>query len=136
VVVIAGNFWPTVPFLSIPWRGEQAFEDLLRKEGRKTPTRDDLVFVGIDQSSLELPPLSPEEVASNRAFQLMTERNFPWSRELWALLLDRLFGAGAKLVMFDMLFNPPNDGDAAFRRSLDRYRDRVVIGENFDLQNN
>lgn len=36
--------------------------------------------------------------------------------------------------MFDLLFNPPNDGDAAFHAALDRYRDRVVLGANFDLQ--
>jgi CHASE2 domain-containing sensor protein len=64
----------------------------------------------------------------------MTERPFPWSREVWALLLDRLFGAGARLVMFDMVFNNPNDGDPAFRAALDRYRDRVIIAMNVDMQ--
>jgi Adenylate cyclase, family 3 (some proteins contain HAMP domain) len=133
--VIAGYFFVDVPFFSLPWRGEQAFEDLNRKEGRKTPARDDFVFLGIDQSSLELPPLSPEEVANNRAFQLMTAHSYPWSREVWALLLDRLFGAGARLVMFDLVFNPPNEGDSVFRDALRRYRDQVVVGENFDIQN-
>ena len=49
-------------------------------------------------------------------------------------LLDRLFGAGARLVMFDMVFNNPNDGDPAFRAALDRYRDRVIIAMNVDMQ--
>ncbi len=123
------------PFLSAPWRGEQSFEDLLRKEGRKTATRNDFVFLGLDQSTLQLPPLTPDEIANNRAFQLMTERPFPWSREVWALLLDRLFGAGARLVMFDMITNPPNDGDPAFHAALDRYHDKVVLGANFDMEN-
>ncbi|HEY2103629.1 MAG TPA: adenylate/guanylate cyclase domain-containing protein [Chthoniobacterales bacterium] len=134
-VIIAGHFFVEIPFLSFPWRAEQGFQDLLRREGRQTPVREDFVFVGIDQSSLEMPPLSPEELANNRAFQLMTEHSFPWSRELWALLLDRLFNAGARMVLFDMVFNPPNEGDPAFHAALDRYRDRVVIGENFDTQN-
>ena len=121
------------PFLSTPWRGEQSFEDLLRREGRKTATRNDFVFLGLDQSTLELPPLSPEEIANNRAFQVMTERPFPWSREIWALLLDRLFGAGARMVMFDMMFDPQNEGDPAFHAALDRYRDKVVLGANFDM---
>ncbi len=103
-----GHFFSSTPFVSVPWRGEQSFEDLLRTEGRKTPTPSDFVFLGIDQSTLELPPLTAEEIASNRAFQLMTERPYPWSREVWTLLLDRLFGAGARLVMFDIIFNPPN----------------------------
>jgi adenylate cyclase len=134
-LIFLGRFLPMTPFLSAPWRGEQSFEDLLRKEGRKTATRNDFVFLGLDQSTLQLPPLTPEEIANNRAFQLMTERPFPWSREVYALLLDRLFGAGARMVMFDVITNPPNDGDPAFHAALDRYHDKVVLGANFDMEN-
>ncbi len=129
---LLGHFFPTTPFFSGPWRAEQSFEDLLRREGRKTPTRPDFTFLGIDQSTLVMPPLSQEEVANNRAFQLMTAHPFPWSREVWAILLDRLFAAGARLVMFDMVFNQPNEGDEAFHAALDRYRDRVVLAANID----
>jgi adenylate cyclase len=142
-VVVLAQLFPMAPFLSVFWRGEHAFADLLRKEGRKTPTRQDFVFVGIDQGSLELQELAPtesepqEEVQAwknNRAFQLMTERRFPWSRELWALLLDRLIGSGgAKLVIFDMVFSKPDVGDPIFRAALERYRDQVVVGANFDF---
>src|SRR6266481_3000833 len=134
-LIFLGHFFPGTPFLSVPWRGEQSFEDLLRREGRKTAPPNDFVFLGIDQSTLQLPPMTAEEIANNRAFQLMTERPFPWSREVWALLLDRLFGAGARVVMFDLIFNQPNDGDTAFHDALERYRDRVVLGANFDMQN-
>src|SRR5437867_674324 len=134
-LIFLGHFLPTTPFLSTPWRGEQSFEDLLRKEGRKTAAPRDFVFLGLDQSTLQMPPLSAEEVAGNRAFQLMTERPFPWSREVYALLLDRLFGAGARLVIFDLMFNPPNDGDPAFHAALERYHGKVVLGANFDLEN-
>jgi len=134
-LILLGHFFPDVPFLSTPWRGEQSFEDLLRKEGRKTAAPRDVVFLGLDQSTLQMPPLSAEEVAGNRAFQLLTERPFPWSREVYALLLDRLFGAGARLVIFDLMFNPPNDGDPAFHAALDRYHGKVVLGANFDLEN-
>jgi adenylate cyclase len=134
-LVILGHFFPNVPFLSAPWRAEQSFEDLLRREGRKTPPPSDFVFLGIDQSTLQLPPLTAEEIASNRAFQLMTEKPYPWSRELWALLLDRLFSAGARVVMFDVIFSPPNNGDSIFHAALDRYRAKVVLGANFDMAN-
>jgi adenylate cyclase len=133
-LIFVGYFFSTTPFFSIPWRGELSFEDLLRREGRKTEAPKNFVFLGIDQSTLELPPLTPEEIANNRAFQLMTEKPFPWSREVWALLLDRLFAAGARLVMFDLIFSPPNDGDAAFHAALDRYKDKVVLGANVDMQ--
>ena len=134
-VILLGYFLSATPFVSAPWRGEQNFEDLLRREGRKTAAPHDFVFLGIDQSTLQLPPLTAEEVAGSRAFQLMTGRPFPWSREVWALLLDRLFGAGARLVIFDLLFNPPNDGDPAFHDALDRYHDKVIVGANFDMEN-
>jgi adenylate cyclase len=134
-LIFVGHFFPNAPFISVPWRGEQSFEDLLRREGRKTTPPPDFVFLGIDQSTLQLPPLTPEELAASRGLQLLSERPYPWSRELWALLLDRLFAAGARVVLFDLLFNPPNDGDPAFHAALDRYRDNVVVSANFDFQN-
>ena len=132
-LVVMAHFLPTFPFLSNIWRGQQGFEDLLRREGRKTATRPDFVFLGIDQASYEFQPFDEAQVADNRALQLMAARIFPWSRELWALLLDRLFNAGARPVIFDLVFSPPNEGDPAFREALDRYRDKVVLGANFDL---
>jgi adenylate cyclase len=134
-LIFVGHFFPSAPFISTPWRGEQSFEDLLRREGRKTAPPPDFVFLGLDQSTLELTAYSAEELQGNRALQLLTERPFPWSREVWALLLDRLFGAEARLVVFDLLFNPPNDGDPAFHAALDRYHDKVVLGANFDMEN-
>src|SRR5213080_5368880 len=82
-MIFAGYFFPTLPFISMPWRGEQSFEDLLRKEGRKTATRDDFIFLGIDQQSLQLDAVGPEEIAGNRAFELLIEWPFLWSREVW-----------------------------------------------------
>jgi adenylate cyclase len=134
-LIFVGHFFPTAPFISVPWRGEQSFEDLLRREGRKTTPPRDFAFLGIDQSTLQLPPLTPEELASSRGLQLLSERPWPWSRELWALLLDRLFAAGARVVMFDLVFNNPSDGDLALHAALDRYRDKVVVSSNFDFQN-
>src|SRR5215831_15392960 len=134
-LIFVGHFFPNAPFISAPWRGEQSFEDLLRREGRKAAPPRDFVFLGIDQSTLQLPPFTAEELQGNRALQLLSERPFPWSREVWALLLDKLFAAGARIVMFDLLFNPPNDGDAAFHAALDSYRDKVLVSANFDFEN-
>jgi adenylate cyclase len=132
-LVLLGRSFPGVPFLFAPYLTEQRFEDLLRGQGRVTPEREDYVFVGIDQQSLVLDAVGEEEIASDRGLQLMKERSFPWSREVWALLLDKLFAAGARLVVFDMIFSPPNDGDPAFAAALERYRDKVVLGANFDV---
>jgi adenylate cyclase len=135
LVVLALHFAAGVPFLSVVWSSEQAYEDVLQREGRKTKTHNDFVFIGIDQESLTLTAVGPEEIQNNRAFQLMTERPFPWSREIWALLLDRIVNAGARVVMFDMVFDKPKDDDPVFHAALDRYRDKVVVGENFDFSN-
>ena len=105
---------------------------MLRREGRKTTTHPDFVFLGIDQASLSLKP-EEEDWSNNRALQLMSAQPYPWSREVWALLLDRLFQAGARLVMFDIVFDKPKEGDDLFRAALDRYHDKVVIGANFDF---
>src|SRR4051812_34617552 len=96
-LILLAHFTPSIPFLSDVWRGEQSFQDLLRREGRKTPASPELVFVGIDEGSINLSSVGPDEIKKNRAFQLMTAHSFPWSREIWALFLDRMFEAGAKV---------------------------------------
>src|SRR5205085_9622695 len=83
-VIVLGHFFPNVPFLSAPWRAEPRFEDLLRREGRKTAPPSDFVFLGIYQSTLQLPPLSADELARTPALQLMTARPVPWSRQVCA----------------------------------------------------
>src|SRR4030081_1908398 len=67
-IVVLCRQVPSVPFFSTVWRSEQPFQDLLQREGRKTATKPDFVFVGIDQSSLEMPPLTEDELANNRAW--------------------------------------------------------------------
>ncbi|MDQ6765361.1 MAG: CHASE2 domain-containing protein [Verrucomicrobiota bacterium] len=134
VAILLTLLFPEVPFFSAVAHGEQSFGDLLRREGRKTATRDDMAFLGIDETTLNFVPFNPDDVVNNRAFQLLTEHPSPWSRELWAVTLDRLFDAGARLVLFDMMFGKPGESDEAFRAALDRYRERVVLVANFDLQ--
>jgi adenylate cyclase len=124
---------PAIPFARSVWTGEQAFEDLLQREGRKTPTHPEFVFLALDQSTQQFSPFDAAQLENNRALQLMAERPFPWSREVWALLLDRLFSAGARLAIFDVVFSPPNDGDGPFHDALERYRDKVVLGANIDM---
>src|ERR1700730_11795379 len=68
-LVLVAHFYPSFPFLSNIWRSEQAFQDLLRREGRKTATRPDFVFVGIDQETLQFQPFDEAQIANNRALQ-------------------------------------------------------------------
>jgi len=132
-LVMSLRFVPPVPVLSQVWGHEQALEDWVHRTGRRTSTHPEFVFVAISTKSLAGPESA--KAGKDRMLQLMAEHPFPWSREIWARLLDRLFESGARLVIFNMLFNSPNEGDQIFRAALDRYRDRVVIGANFDLEN-
>jgi CHASE2 domain-containing sensor protein/class 3 adenylate cyclase len=131
-VMMSFRFVPAVPVLSQVWGNEQALQDWLRRTGRRTATHPEFVFVAISTKSLAGPESA--KAGKDRMLQLMAEHPFPWSREVWARLLDRLFESGARLVIFDMLFSGPNEGDQAFRAALDRHRDRVVIGEDFDVE--
>jgi CHASE2 domain-containing sensor protein len=132
-LVMSLRFVPPVPVLSQVWGHEQALEDWLHRTGRRTSTHPELVFVAISTKSLAGPESA--KAGKDRMLQLMAEHPFPWSHEVWARLLDRLFESGARLVIFDLLFDQPKEGNQIFRAALDRYRDRVVIGANFDLEN-
>ena len=67
----------------------------------------------IDERSLSLGEVSPEEIAGSRPLQLM-HAGFPWSREVYAELTEKLIAAGARLVIFDLLFPTSRDGDESF----------------------
>ena len=114
-------------------RGELAAGNFLRKYGRPATLRPDLVFLGVDNATMKLDALWPEEIEASRALQLISQsRGFEgWSREIHALVLDRLATAGARLVIYDMVMPNPSAGDDAFRAALDRHRGKVVIGASF-----
>jgi CHASE2 domain-containing sensor protein/tRNA A-37 threonylcarbamoyl transferase component Bud32 len=129
-LVMSLRFVPALPVLSQVWGHEQRLQDWLHRTGRRTATHPELVFVAISTKSLAGPEAA--KAAKDPMLRLMAEHPFPWSREIWARLLDRLFESGARLVIIDLLFNPPREGDQIFREALDRYRDRVVMIANFD----
>lgn len=120
-------------------RGELAVFDGLARIGRTAPADSSLVFLAIDNDSVSLDADAdlrgffeiPEDGSQgSRALYLMA-KGWPWSREVYALALDRLFAAGARAVAFDLTFPTAGVDDDAFRHALKRYRDRVVVGSNF-----
>jgi adenylate cyclase len=120
-------------------RVRSLYRDALARVGRKTPPNPDLVFLAIDSSSVGLEEKADVEEfygfksadsEETHALKLMSKR-WPWSREVYGLVLDRLVRAGAKVVIFDLTFPTATEEDALFRVALDRYKDRVVIGSNF-----
>jgi adenylate cyclase len=59
---------------------------------------------------------------------------FPWSREVYALLCERLLTAGARAVVFDMTFPQPGPGDDAFREALRKFPGQIVLGNDFVVE--
>ena len=120
-------------------RVRNLYQDALARAGQRAPRDPNLVFLAIDSDSTSLEPtedldqlygLNDANSPEARALRLMSER-WPWPREIYGLVLERLVGAGAKVVVFDLTFPASTDGDGPFRLALERYRDHVVIGSNF-----
>ena len=120
-------------------RVRNLYRDALARIGRKTPPNPDLVFLAIDSNSVgleenadleDLYGFKSTDADQVAALKLMS-KGWPWSREVYGLVLERLISAGATLVIFDLTFPTATDEDAPFRVALDRYKDHVVIGSNF-----
>jgi len=108
--------------------------DYVHTYARKTPADPDVVVLGIDEASLDVANSSsafPEDIEASRPLQLMN-RLFPWSREVYAQLIDRLVAAGARTIVVDLLMPAANgefpEGDAAYREALRRHAGKVVVG--------
>ncbi|HXA09876.1 MAG TPA: adenylate/guanylate cyclase domain-containing protein [Chthoniobacterales bacterium] len=113
--------------------------DAVARAGRTTPPNPALVFLAIDSDSVgldattdvkQLYGLSDKQSVEAHALELMSQA-WPWSREVYALVLRRLVDAGAKVVAFDLTFPTATPEDPPFRLALDRYKEHVVIGSNF-----
>jgi len=117
---------------------EFGFRDTITASGRLNPPDNRLIFLGIDSASVSLSALDmeklfgdiPRESPEYRALSLMAA-GFPWSREVYGLLCERLFKAGARAVVFDLLLPKAGVGDATLQAVLRQYQGRVVLGSNF-----
>jgi adenylate cyclase len=113
------------------------YRDAINRSGRTTPPNPNLVFLAIDAASVSVDQVDVEEYKlandtsdGGRALRLMS-KDYPWSREVYGLVLERLVQAGARVVIFDLTFPTSSASDASFRAALDRYADHVIIGSNF-----
>lgn len=98
------------------------------------PAPEDIVILAIDDESLaqaEYYRHDPDQYAA-----LAPIANTPWERRAYALAIQRLLAAGAKVVALDVLFLTesgygPGD-DEALMTVLRRYGDRVVLAASVD----
>src|SRR5436190_4489062 len=103
-LIIAAALFRGVMFANSIWAEEITFRDDLEKKARRTKVHDDFVFLGIDEASKQLDQVSPEEIEGSPALQKMRQ-GFPWSRAVYAELIDKLCNAGARLIIFDLSFD-------------------------------
>jgi adenylate cyclase len=95
------------------------------------PPDPDILLVGIQNSSLKIDDeFSTNEIAAASTLQLM-DHPWPWDRGVYAAVLDKLMNAGAKVVVFDLVFASETAGDNDFANALLKYKDHVLIGEDF-----
>ena len=117
---------------------EYRFRDTIATSGRCARPDSRLLFLAIDDASVSIEPLDLQslyaDVPANTPERHVLEtiaNGWPWSREVYALLAERLLAAGARGVIFDLLLTKPGSGDEIFRATIERHRGRIVLGENF-----
>jgi adenylate cyclase len=93
----------------------------------------DIKLVGIENSSISMDELAPEEIAASPTLQLM-QQPWPWDRRVYAAVLEKLIASGAQVVVFDFVFAAQTDGDGVFAQALQKYKDHVVIGSQFSSE--
>lgn len=109
-------------------RMDRSLGDWIIRNSGGPPEKKELVLLGIDEPSMSLDSLDPEEVNANPTLKRMTE-GFPWDRRVWADAIDRLMGAGVKVLVFDLIFtNETNlEADAALADAVQKYPGRIVL---------
>ncbi len=107
---------------------ETYLQDYFARTGRLTPANTNLVLIGIDRPSYD-DVIFPDDAKNDPVLAALRER-FPWSRKVWAALIQRLGDAGAKTIVIDLVFAANSDGDDELSQALTKYSDRIVIGSN------
>lgn len=132
-VVFAALIWAgKVPVLSeFVWDSDGRLRDELPRFLAPTEEREDLVFLGIGEDRKEK-NLDPAVVEQTRALRLMQQNvgNERLDRRVFAELIEKLAAAGARMMIFDILFLGPSgneDADREFAAALVKHHDRVVL---------
>ncbi|MGH8046666.1 MAG: CHASE2 domain-containing protein [Chthoniobacterales bacterium] len=122
--------WIVFPKMDVLVRADLAVQDKLAALRTPRSLADEFVFVAIDDVSMKLDQLWPEDIAASPALQEM-QKGWPWPRSVYAAGIERILQAGAKVVLVDLILDKPRAGDAELKRVLDTYPRQIVLGANF-----
>lgn len=117
---------------------ENSLQDAIVRRGADAHADPRLLYLAIDTetksiSQLDLDTLFskiPRDSQDYRALELIAA-GWPWSREVHAMVLDKLFAAGATAVGIDLLLGNPRTGDDLLKAALERHSGKVVLVGNF-----
>ncbi len=125
-------------FLLIPTCSESVLsidrklgDSVLYRPGVPQPN-EDLVFLAIDEDSLNLSGLDPEMIFESDALSMMSAR-FPWDRRLYALAIDRLLAAEARLVVLDLVLSGEStvESDSTLAEAIATNPEKVILASAF-----
>lgn len=105
--------------------------DYRLRTGRLTSTNPDLIYLSVDQISYESDfPIEPpvEGTAEELRMIDILRGTFPWTREVFGHVADKLINAGAKGVILDFIFSAEKENDEKLKAVLDRHNPKIVIG--------
>jgi adenylate cyclase len=110
-----------------------ALRDIIVRWLPAAPVHPGLVFVSLDEGCFNLTHLEPEEIEASPALSAM-EDGFPWSRVVYAEMIERLLSAGAECVVLDIHFPQPGPGDDALSKVIEANPGRVILGAVLDVR--
>lgn len=119
--------WIWVPYLR---KADLALRDEWTIQfGRFAPLDPRIVYLAIDEPTVTLDQLWDDEIGTSPALTRM-QAGFPWGWDVYAMIMERLLGAGADVVVFDMLLPSPREGVEDLKAAFARHPRQVVIGMN------
>jgi len=110
---------------------EFRLQDILTRHGANV-VDDRMMLLALDEPTLTLGMLEPDEIKQSESLR-MIQTGFPFSRAVYAEVIDRVLAAGAKVVVVDVVVPKPREGDEQLLAVLRKWKGRVVLGSNFDV---
>ena len=109
-------------------RMELSMGDFVSADRGLSEVADELVLIGIDEASLNLLDLLEEDVINAHPHLYAMSFGYPFPRSVYAAMAQKLIDAGARLVVFDMLFIGEKEGDAELKAVIEANPGKVVVG--------
>lgn len=123
-------------FFAMPWIWVQHWEadtvDFRLRWRGSTREAPPVVIVSIEESSFGIAERAPGEAERQPVLAHMAQP-WPWDRRVFAATLDKLARAGARAVVFDIVFVAETAGDPEFAAALATSPVPVVLSRKYEV---